>query len=339
MDISIKDVAKKAGVSIATVSKAFNDYPDVSTNTKEKILKVAKNLGYTPNISASNLSSKSKINMAIIFSHVLNYKSEYSMKLLYGAYKYAMENKLEIATYTIDSNIQKEKSFDLFCKEHHLSGALLFGLKTTDVYCNTLPSSKTPYVTVDIKIPGKNASSVLTDNVSAFRELTQYLINKNHRKFVIVHGRKSAVVSVERLAGAYEAFYNNNIQLTRNRVLYSDFDEDIAYDEVTNYLKTHEKKYVTAFLCMSDLTAIGTINAIKDMGYQVPDDFSVVGFDGLSVTEYTSPKITTVNQNIELKGYEAVKILYKMITKECKGKNILIPHKLISRSSDKEIIL
>lgn len=340
MAVSIKDVAKKAGVSISTVSRALNGYKDISDETKKRILKIAQEMEYYPNLTAKTLSSKKKCNIAIILSGLLDdlsVNNEYNLLLMRGAYQYAFQHNLEIATYAINSELQEQKSYEQFCKEHSLSGALLYGLKTTDSYCNSLPNSTLPCVTVDITVEGDNVGNVVTDDTAAFQELTQYMIDKGHRKFVIVHGRKSAMVSVERLAGAYKALEDNGIELSKERIIYTNFEGEKAYSGVKEYLGKCGKEDVTAFLCMSDITAIGTIRAIKEMGYSVPEDFSVVGFDGIYASKCIVPLLTTVDQNVERKGYCAAKLLNEMLSKETEKKRIVVEHSIHYRDSIKRI--
>ena len=176
------------------------------------------------------------------------------------------------------------------------------GLRTNDPYCELLAKSKYPCVTIDIEVPGPNVSCVMMDDIKAFDELTQYLIDMGHRKIVVVHGRKLAMVSMQRLVGAYQAMQRNGLELPRDNIIYTNFGREEARDGVKEYFRTHSPDSATAFLCMSDMLAIGTIEGLKELGYKVPKDYSVVGFDGLEVTNYTDPAITTIDQNIQQKA-------------------------------------
>ena len=107
-----------------------------------------------------------------------------------------------------------KKSYEQMCYEHNLAGAILLGLKTTDPYCETLGASRYPCVTIDLEVAGDNVTSVTIDHIAAFQELTQYLIDCGHKKIVLVNGRKNAMDTLERLAGAYEAMEKNGLTLT-----------------------------------------------------------------------------------------------------------------------------
>ena len=199
---TIQDVAKEAGVSVGTVSRALNHYTDVSEATREKVQNAAKKLGYWPNLNARSLSSKTQINVALILSGFLEEKmfNEYETMLMKGSYSYALEHDIEIAMRVINSQIQKEKTYDQLCHEYGMSGALFFGLKMSDEYCKTLPGSNHPCVIFDFELEGPNIGTVMVDNQKAFQELTQHLIDCNHKKIVLMHGRKDATVSMERLS-------------------------------------------------------------------------------------------------------------------------------------------
>lgn len=131
MPVSIRDVAKAAGVSVGTVSRAFNDYSDIKEETKQTILAVAKQMGYLPNLHAKTLSAKNRQSMAIILSGFMadhGLTDELVIKMLRGACCYAEENNIEFATYILSSEQQEEKTYEQFCSEHSLAGAMCFGI-------------------------------------------------------------------------------------------------------------------------------------------------------------------------------------------------------------------
>lgn len=336
---SIRDVAKKAGVTVGTVSRAFNGYKDIKAETKDRILEVAKEIGYTPNLSAKSLASKNKVNIAMLISGFLENKQTDELIYLFmkGAYRFARKFDFEIATYAIDSELQKQKSYDQFCTEHSLAGALILGLRMDDSYYKSLKKTTIPCVTVDSAISGELVGNVLINDTSAFSDLTDYLVRNHHRKIVVLYGRKQSIVSIKRFAGAQRVFERYEIELPKHRVLYTDFDQDTAYLVTRKYLQRYGKTDATAFLCMSDMTAIGAMQAIREQGYSIPEDFSLVGYDGLSVTQYTTPGITTIDQNAIGKGYAAAELLSKIMAGDDQCRQLVLPHKMVLRDSVREI--
>lgn len=327
MAVSIRDVAKAVGVSVGTVSRAFNDYSDIKEETKQAILAAAKEIGYVPNLNAKILSAKNRRTMAVILAGFMadrGLTDELVIKILRGANSYAIAHNLELAAYVISSEQQKEKSFEQFCGEHSLTGAMCFGLKTTDAYYEHLKTSKIPCVTVDVLVQGENMGYVGTDNTRAFEEITRLVLRRNHKRLVFLNGRPEATVCAERMAGLQRALEAYGLQLEDN--LYTDFRAEQAEKIVTDYIAEHGTSGATAFICASDLVALGASKAIRKCGYTVGVDFSVTGFDGLYIAKISDPPISTVNQNMEAKGYVAAELLHSIIDGRNMTRRCLVPY-------------
>ncbi|WAA12048.1 LacI family DNA-binding transcriptional regulator [Fervidibacillus halotolerans] len=337
---TIKDVAKKAGVSIGVVSRAFNDYPDISEKTKQKILKIAKELNYTPNVVAKNLSSKRLMTIGMITSGIMDSDekdSDNSLEAFKGVYTAVDESDYELAIYLIDSQKQRKKTYTQFCRERNIGGAILQGIRTDDSYFKELMNANIPCVLIDIEPVEKSdiIGSVSIDNRKAAREMAEYLLKKNHREIVIMAGIKEAYVNTERLKGVMDAFHAFDTQLSEDHILYGNFKEQDAYSVAKQYL---EDEKPTAFLCFSDLMAIGVMKAIREAGYTIPDDISVTGFDGLAISEFTTPPLTTIKQNFFEIGYKSA-ILLKDIMEEgvTEQTKIIVDYQFIERESVKEL--
>lgn len=339
MAITIRDVARQANVSIGTVSRALNGYRDINAETKENILQVAHSMGYTPNVSARNLSSKATSNMGLIISGLLegNAKDTGVYQLLQGIYRYAFRNGMEVALYTTDSVEQRSKSYAKFCEEHSLAGAVLSGVTTDDAYFEELRDARIPCVVIDAPAQGEAVGWLSIDNMQASEEITDHLLQNGHRRIVVVSGKKNAAVNLERTAGAFAAMERAGLLLTGKDVLYCNFSEEQAYENVLQYLKENGKSSCTAFLCFSDLMALGAMRAIRDSGFSIPEDFSITGFDGLAITEYFMPPLTTVSQDMGQIGYASAMLLHEIIQGKVKGGHRVLPHRLLKRASVRDI--
>ncbi|XJZ27252.1 LacI family DNA-binding transcriptional regulator [Bacillota bacterium Lsc_1132] len=334
---TIKDVAKKAGVSIGVVSKAFNNYPDISEKTKKRVFEVAKELDYSPNLVAKNLSSKKQKTIALIASGYFDSgikDNNNSFQVFKGVYAAVEQNQYELAIYLIDSMKQKEKSYTQFCKERNIGGVVLVGIRMDDPYFKELIDTKIPCVILDAKTENDSGmiGVVSTDNIAASKEIAEYLLNRNHQDIVIVAGKKETWVNTERLAGVKLAMKEYGLELMDEQILHADFSESKAYEQAKELLKT---KKPTAFLCFSDLMAIGVMNAVKEAGLAIPEDVSVTGFDGILLTEYTQPTITTIQQNFFEMGNQAALLLQNLMEGEACEKNVFVEHQLIERDSVK----
>ena len=335
MNVTIRDVAKRAGVSVGTVSRAFNGYADISPGTKERIVETARILGYTPNVNARSLSAKVAPNMGIIVSGLMESdgKDGVILSLLQGIYRYTLQNNLEITLYATDSPSQYQKPYAKFCKEHNISGTILSGITTNDPYFHELVNGGMPCVVIDVPLEGKGLGCVSIDNYAAAKELTQYLFDRNHKDIMLISGKKNTAVNIERIASVYQTFQENNLNLEADRVMYCDFNEEMAYNKVIKYLKEYGKSQITAFLCLSDIMALGVMRAVRDCGYSIPEDFSVVGFDGIPLCSYVTPRLTTITQNINEIGYQSAKLLHELVMNDNISKNVSVSYELTEGES------
>ncbi|MEK4714729.1 MULTISPECIES: LacI family DNA-binding transcriptional regulator [Sporosarcina] len=335
---TIKDVAKKAGVSIGVVSKAFNNYVDISEKTRQRIFAIAKELNYTPNVVAKNLSSKKQMTIGLISSGVLNNneKDNNAFDIFKGVYTAVEESQNELSIFLIDSLKQKQKSYAQYCRERNIGGAILQGIRTDDPYYKELIDTNIPCVIVDIMTDMNNGliGSVSIDNAKASREIAGYLIERNHRDIVIVAGTKETDVNAERIKGVQEAFKENDLVMCDEDVLYAQFSEQQAYILAEKYLQT---KQPTAFLCFSDLMAFGVMRAVKEAGLRIPEDISITGFDDLVLSGYTQPKLTTIRQDFIEIGRLSAQLLQSLMENKLDKKHIYVDYQLLERESVKAL--
>ncbi|MBB6453237.1 LacI family transcriptional regulator/LacI family purine nucleotide synthesis repressor [Salirhabdus euzebyi] len=331
---TIKDVAKKAGVSISVVSRAFNNYPDINAKTREKIFEIAKELNYTPNIVAKSLSSKRQKTIGLIASGIFteNTKDTISFEILKGVYTGVQENDYELSIFLIDSFKQEQKSYAQFCRDRKIGGIIVQGIRTDDPYFHELMDTNIPCVMIDLatELDNQLIGSVTSDNFGASRELASYLLEKNHRDIVVMAGTKETYVNAERFKGTKSAFDSYGLELADEDVLYAEFSEHKAYLLAKKYLQV---KRPTAFICYSDLMAYGVMKAVKEKGLRVPDDISVVGFDDLMVSDFTQPRLTTIRQDFFEMGKQSALLVQQMMEKKEGTKQKVVNCELMERDS------
>lgn len=339
MAVSIRDVAKSAGVSVSTVSRALNGYTDVNEKTRKKIQETVQDLGYHPNQSAKNLSSKTQKNVALVISDFGGDDNldEFTGTVLRGVYEYVNKRGETVAAYGINSKMQNEKSLEIMCDEYSLSGVILMGLKLQDTYLKEVSELDIPCVSIDTALQGEKNCTIRTDDAAAFEEITDYVLEQGHRNVVLVKGREEAEVTHTRYQGFRKSMEKHGLDVEQTEILQCRYLEEEAFRKTKRYIETYRKTKATAFVCMSDLMALGVSRAVKECGYSVPEDFSVTGFDGLYVLNYIKPGITTVDQNIKSKGYMGMKILNHLLEGKETSKNIFVPHKIIVRESVKKL--
>lgn len=337
---TIKDVAKKAGVSISVVSKTFNNYADVSEETRQRILEIAKELDYSPNIVAKNLSSKKQLTFGLISSGVLNNneKDNNAFDIFKGVYKAVSESPYELSIYLIDSLSQKQQSYLQYCRERNIGGAILQGIRTDDPYYKELINTNIPCVVLDIKTETENGliGSVSIDNAQAGRDITDHLLENGHRDVVVVAGTRETYVNSERLKGVQQAYQESGLALEENHIIYADFSEQEAFNAAKRRLKS-KQPMPTAFLCFSDLMAFGVMRAIAEAGLSVPEDISVTGFDDLVFSSYTQPALTTIQQDFVEIGSKSAKLLQELKEGKQKGQHLYVAHQLVDRKSVRKL--
>ncbi len=335
--ITIKDVARKSGFSVTTVSRALNGYSDVNEKSRQKIIDVANSLNYVPNKSAQRLVKKESNTIALIISGMEKEGGKDNMVYMILSGMYAMAEKVdyEVVLFTMSSAHQREKSYMQFCREHSIKGAIISGIRTDDKYFEELAYSDLPCVLIDISLEGKNLSNIIINDKKASREIVNYLINNNHKNIGYINGKLEATVSKSRFNGYKEALEENNILFKEEYVAIGNFIEEEAYEATKKLLKNNNE--ITAIFCASDMMAIGSMKAIKEMGKRIPEDISIVGFDDVPLAQYLTPPLTTINHSFYDKGYESASQLIRMMNKKDHRKTINLNHELIERESVKKI--
>ncbi len=334
---TIRDIARESGFSVTTVSRALNGYSDVNEQSRLKIIETAKQLNYVPNKAAQNLVKKYSNTIAMIISGMEPKGGVDNLvySLISGMYIMAEKFGYQVALFTMSSAYQKEKSYIQFCREHNIRGAVITGIRTDDKYFEEVVESDLPCVLIDIPLEGDNLSYIAIDNVEASREIVQILIDNNHKNIGMVSGRIEATVSLERYKGYEKALIENGIAINPDYVVTGNFLELKAY-EVTKELLMKNKE-ITAIFCASDMMAIGCMKAVKELGLEIPKDISIVGFDDIPLAEYTTPPLTTVNQDFYERGKVAIQQLYKMTENLQYDKKINLDYKIMQRDSVRKI--
>jgi LacI family transcriptional regulator len=331
--VSIKDVARRANVSVSAVSKTLNGYADVSESTRKKVMQVTQELNYFPNMHAKNLKRKVTKTIALIISNFeqTNGKDGVMFQIIGGVYAAATRYNYEMVIYTRSLSEQQDKSYFQFCKEHKIAGVVISGLRTTDPYFEELVNSDIPCVVTDADIVGPHAGSILTDNVEAAKRAVEYLIGKGHRNIGMVNGHRFATVGVQRQEGYRAALEGAGIPFHENRIIEANFSEEDAYASTGAFLKANPD--LTAVFAASDLMAIGVMSKCKELGIRIPEDLSIMGFDDISLCNYVTPKLSTVRQNFTELGFAALEQVVRMLENKATGFQKIISFEIVDRES------
>ncbi|KRQ87856.1 HTH-type transcriptional repressor CytR [Caloramator mitchellensis] len=337
-NITIKDVAKKAGVSVSTVSRAFNNYSDINAETREYILKIADELGYKPNIVAKSLSSNKNFRLGMLVEDydLTGMLNPLVFQMLMAFKNTADKQGFETVLLSTSSDMQKTQNLKKLYTEKQLDGAFIMGLKLTDDYYKELSEFELPCVLYDIHINNPNVGCVGVDNIKGAFLAVEHLIKLGHKKIAMINGHKDAFVSFERLDGYLLALNRYGINIEQELVVNADFTDQGAAKTAEELIKKHND--ITAIFCASDLMAIGAINALSNIGYSIPEDISIVGFDDLYLAQLSNPKLTTIKQDTTLIGESAANILINLISGQRIGRVVIQPELIVRESTAKSSV-
>ena len=327
--VTIKDIAKIAKVSPSTVSKALNSRHDVSDETKQKILEIAKSHDFVPNVFGKNLKNKRTENIGVIFrreSRPLSGNPFYS-RVLEG-----IEAELAINNYNLVLHLlpnDTNGSVPKMIREKQVDGVILGGAIHQD-FIKNLKSRKTPMVLVDPKVTTNEFQQILIDNEHGAFLAIQYLIKKGYRRIGFISGDLERESFNERFVGYKKALKCYNIAYDDNLVVTGDLEE--GYEHTKKLLRL--KPRPEAIFATNDVNAIYGYKAAEDENLKIPDDIAFIGFDDIALAKMTSPPLTTIRVYKEELGSIAVRKLLKLINgEEDKISNTLVPVRLIERNS------
>lgn len=333
---TIKDIARLAGVSITTVSRALNGYDDVNTETKRKIQDIAEKLDYSPNVIARSLVSNKTYTIGVIFSGLAysEVKSHFGYEILCGINDRANEKNYDILFFSTTPTKQRMRSYYDLCKERNVDGAIMWGLRIDDPYLEeVIEKSAFPCVLIDIPCSGENLGNVTTDNIEGAETAVRYLIELGHTKIAMINGYPQADVSEKRLQGYKKALSDKDILFEPSIVIDGEFSEEGG--EQAMYRVLAENPGITAVFCASDLMALGGMKALEKMGRKVPESVSVIGYDDILISSYCLPKLTTIRQDKYRMGWESAELLINMLEGKNVDHNVTLKGELIVRNSVK----
>ncbi|MGW9527654.1 LacI family DNA-binding transcriptional regulator [Paenibacillus terrae] len=330
---TIKDIARVAGVSVTTVSRALNGYDDVNEATRRKIMQVAKDLNYSPNILARGLvMNKSKtIGLLVSGMNRQSAKDHFTFEVLSGINECVSEKDYDLVLFSTNSTKQREKTYSQLCRERRVDGVILSGIKTDDPYLQEVVDSDIPCILIDIPILTDTVGYVTTDNVLGAKKAVDYLIRLGHSHIGMVNGHNQAFVSERRLEGYRESLESAGLTFNPEWVVNGAYDEDTARGEAAKLLTLYPE--MTAIFCASDLMALGVLKAAKQLDRKVPEQLSVAGYDDIQLASYASPPLTTVSQDKFQLGYQAATMLIQMLEGSAQPHAMTLETQLVERES------
>jgi len=308
--VTLKDISKACGVSLATVSKALNGQSDIGKETSERIIRTAKDMGYLPNAAARALKTNRSYNLGVLFVDKTSsgLQHEYFSGILNS-----LKVEAESLGYDITFISKDIGKFSMDYYEHakyrNCDGVVIASVDFTDPDVIKLVDSEIPTVTLDHVFD--NTTAILSDNIGGPVDIVKYVYGKGHRKIAFIHGEQTSVTQ-KRLASFHKTC--NSLGIT---VPDAYIKNAIYHDAKSSALATRELLALTdrptCILYPDDFSSIGGMNEIERQGLTIPDDISVVGYDGILLSQILRPRLTTFRQDAEVMGREAAAKLIDQI--------------------------
>jgi len=300
----MRDVAERARVSVTTVSHVVNETRPVSDGLRERVLAAIEELDYQPNVLARSLRRGKTHTIGMIVPDSAN---PFFAAVARGIEDTSFENSHSLILCNSDGDLEKELLYTDVLVEKQVDGILFVAAGVSTEHINALQARRIPVVLVDRDIPDVAVDSVLTDNARGGWLATHHLIELGHRRIGCIAGPSDLTPSADRVTGYSQALAECDVSVDQALVAKGDFQYESGYQAARQLLAMDDPP--TAVFACNDLMAVGVIAAAVEMGFQVPADLSVVGFDDVRLASFANPPLTTIVQPKHDMGVIAAKML------------------------------
>jgi LacI family transcriptional regulator len=334
MSVTIKDIARLAGVSHTTVSRALNDSPLINDETRERIKAIAQELQYTPNFNAKSLVLDRSYNIGLFFSTL---RSGTSAGFFYETVR-GVNNAIQDRYNLIVKGIDDYKDYHRITRKQ-FDGIIVMSQSADDnAFIAEASRNNIPLIVLNRSIEEIPVACILADDRMGAYKIVEFLIDAGHRSIAIVEGQPGFRSTQLRKEGYLEALRKRGIQPDSKLQLQGRYDMDSGYAAMLNLLKLADSERPTAVFCSNDDMAVGALKAAAESGVRVPEDISVVGFDDNLFARYANPALTTVKRPIERISEEgAARLLSVIETKAVFKESVFLHTELVIRDSVKNI--
>lgn len=333
MKITIVDVAKKANVSVATVSRVMNGNYPVKAETKKRVLEVVEELNYIPNMQARELTQQKSATIGVVVPSINNM---FFPEVINGIESSLKLNSLSLILACSNNDNEEEKLCVNNLLSRNVSGIIVIDPNTDNVKSNFYNniSKQTPIVFVNGHSVSTNISSVINDEAMGASMALNYLLENNHKDILFVRGKDSYSYDVKEKV--YKETMNDlNCFNPKNIINIGNGNSGETVDNTINiFLDILKTSSATAVFACNDLMAVGVLNACKKLNLDVPKDLSIIGYDNIDLSKFVEPKLTTIDQNMFLLGTNAAMLLLEKVELDNSySKRIILINSLIERDT------
>lgn len=329
MSVTIRDVARRAGVSVATVSRVMNDSSPVHEDKRRLVLEAAETLGYTPNPAARSLLGKRTGGVGVLLPFI---SGEFFSELLRGLDEAAQDKGLFLV---VSTSHRKPDEFRkaIQVMDRRVDGLVVMSPELDSADAASILRAETPVVFINTYAEGLAADVLNFDNYGGARDLVHHLVGKGHRRIALVTGPPEAGDARERARGYRDAMAEAGLADLASE-FEGDYTREAGYAAAEAILATDPRP--TAILAANDYCAFGIMSALHQAGVRIPEAMSVCGFDGLSSTSYSVPPLTTARVPVRDIGYRAIERLAARLDPQGDGgghRTEIVPVEILPRNS------
>ena len=308
--VTIKDISKKSGFSVATVSKVLNNYTDISTNTRDAVLKLCDEMGYIPNSSARSLKTHRSYTIGIIFEEITNQGLQHPLfaKIL-ESFKSAVEARGYDIMFLAKSMGKQNGSYLQHSRRKQVDAVLVLCEDFNSEEMLELYESKIPIVTIDYFV--KTAINITSNNNEGIWQGVSFLHSLGHSKIAHIYGDKTTFIGGTRKEAFENSMRKLGLHVPEEYLVSGEFfSKEDGYRAMQKILELEDQP--TAIFCASDMLAIGALQAIREAGKRVPNDYSIIGFDGVDIGQLITPRLTTIRQDARKMGEIAARKILQL---------------------------
>ena len=333
MSITIKDIAKRANVSYSTVSRALKDSSKISTETKKKIWKIAKELNYIPNITARELSSQKTTTVGFIYTSTGKTSLDPIME---GIEDTVTKEGFQLLSFNSRENVETEHDYLRFLHEKRVEGILIFPVVTEEgnnfSYLKSLVESKIPVVMIDRYFPELDTDYVVSDNFRGAYEATTHLIKLGHRRIGYITGQECLTSVCDRLKGYKKALQDYDIDYQEELVKKVIPRPVLSIEESYEVTKELLKENPTAIFTYNEIATIGALKAIREEGINIPKELAFVSFDEVALASHIFMPLTVVIQQSYRIGEIGARMLIERVKHLHEKKEFLEVHHILVKT-------
>ncbi len=331
MAASIKDVAKEANVSIATVSRVLNDIDVVNQETKQRVLDAIEKLDYRPNILARSLKTQKSSTIGIIIPDISN---SLFPEIVRGAEDLASIYNYNIMLCNTDLDKSREKESFNILREKMVDGIIYMGDRLDKEIKAAIKSVGTPVVSIGAMDDEGDIPSIGIDSYTAAYDAVNYLFSKENKNIAYIGYNKENATEYKKIYQGYKDAMEEENCFNENLVYLGSLKYEDGFQGISHIIENND---IDAVLCGSDQSALGVINALREKGIKVPEDINVIGFDNIALSAVFYPKLTTVSRPLYDMGSVGMRLLIKLVNKiPIEESYYRLPYNIVERDSCKK---